>query len=437
MAQPARSESASLRARVRAWDVWSTPRLLLALLGGVELLTLGAAAYFVLTSAFDGQSIARFGLLLGLSVAFEEVEARVEHFRFRFSIGRYNDMTSVWTFAGAIVLPAGLAVLLIVGIRLHMWFRHQRRSGLLLYRQAFTGASIVLACLAAHATVQALGTGMGMSASGAPVLAGVVLAIIVYASVNHLLVFAAIVLASRPFKPPAFFRSWHDNALELATLGLAGLAALALLYEPWLTVLVLPSMAVLQRGVFTKELEMAATTDAKTGLLNALTWRQLADRELMRAERESHVMSMLIVDMDNFKHINDTYGHLVGDAVLKAVADSLAHELRGYDAVGRFGGEEFVALLTDVDVMGSIDVAERLLARIRELQVPTRDGDDVVVANLTASIGVACYPGHGAEIEDLLHSADSALYTAKNAGRDRVAISGGEPGADVAASFAS
>ena len=88
-----------------------------------------------------------------------------------------------------------------------------------------------------------------------------------------------------------------------------------------MAVLVVPPMFVLQRSVLTKQLEIAATTDAKTGLLNAATWHHVAGVELVRAEREGYGAAVLIIDMDNFKLINDSYGHLVGDDVLKAVAD--------------------------------------------------------------------------------------------------------------------
>jgi len=186
-------------------------------------------------------------------------------------------------------------------------------------------------------------------------------------------------------------------------------------------VLVLPPMVVLQQSVLTKELELAATTDAKTGLLNAITWQQLAQRELGRAQRENQGASLLMIDMDNFKLINDQYGHLTGDAVLKAVGLCLSDELRDYDSVGRFGGEEFVALLGGVNAETAVNIANRVLDRIRVIEIEVRDST-IPLQGLSASIGIACYPENGSDLEDLLHTADSALYRAKHAGRDRVEL---------------
>jgi diguanylate cyclase (GGDEF)-like protein len=130
----------------------------------------------------------------------------------------------------------------------------------------------------------------------------------------------------------------------------------------------------------------------------------------------------MIIDMDNFKLINDTHGHLAGDAVLKAVAGVLTDELRAYDSVGRFGGEEFVALMPKVDALDALAISDRILRRVRELRVATRNVG-VGVGDLSASIGLAVCPQQGSDVEDLLHIADAALYTAKREGRDRVEYS--------------
>jgi len=181
-------------------------------------------------------------------------------------------------------------------------------------------------------------------------------------------------------------------------------------------------MFLLQRSVLTKQLEIAATTDAKTGLLNAATWHHVASVELARAERECYGAALLIIDMDNFKVINDTHGHLTGDDVLKAVADCLNEEMRGYDSTGRFGGEEFVVVLSEVDELSALTISERLRVKIGNLEVPSR-ADGSVLTGLSCSIGLACYPNHGTDTETLLHAADAAMYAAKRNGRNRVQLS--------------
>jgi diguanylate cyclase (GGDEF)-like protein len=406
----------SIGAHVRAWQIWQTPQSLRRLIFGVQALVVGLSAFLLVNTSLTSGAVIRLVFLLGLSVVAEEVLARVERLRFRLSSARRNDLTSVFTFAGALTLPPILTVVLVIAVRAHVWYRYAKQSGQLLYRQGFTCSTVILASLSARVVINVFGHADKL-VGGASAIVGTLCAIVLFTVVNHGLLYVAISLAVRPDKPAGFFAQWQDNLLEVATLCLGGLTALAVLYQPWFAILVLPTMVVLQRTTLTKELEIAATTDSKTGLLNAVTWQQLAQRELARAQREKQSAALLIIDMDNFKLINDTHGHLVGDAVLKAVAACLTDELRGYDAVGRFGGEEFVAILADSDAFAAINVADRILSRVRALTVANRD--DGVVRSMSASIGVACYPQDGVEIEDLLHAADAALYRAKNAGRDR------------------
>jgi len=152
-------------------------------------------------------------------------------------------------------------------------------------------------------------------------------------------------------------------------------------------------------------------TDGKTGLLNATAWRERAEQQLARAERAGQPAAFLILDLDRFKNLNDQHGHLAGDIALRAAADCLRHQLRGYDAVGRHGGEEFVALLDNVTPAESLRIAERVLDDIRSLIFD----NDMRVA---ASIGIAAYPTDATELNDLFRLADAALYAAKDNGRD-------------------
>jgi diguanylate cyclase (GGDEF)-like protein len=199
---------------------------------------------------------------------------------------------------------------------------------------------------------------------------------------------------------------------------------LAALHEPWLCILVLAPMITLQRGALVRELETAATTDAKTGLLNATAWEQLAKREMNRADRERKPVSVLIVDVDRFKLVNDRFGHMAGDVVLRGIGRRLQTEVREYDSVGRFGGEEFVVVLPNANESEALVIAERLRSRVNELHVSQMvDGlEDFGDSPLSISIGVACSPTDGAELADLLIAADSALYVAKAGGRNRVVL---------------
>jgi len=127
-----------------------------------------------------------------------------------------------------------------------------------------------------------------------------------------------------------------------------------------------------------------------------------------------------LIDIDHFKAVNDTHGHLAGDSVLRAVSDVLRDQLREYDVVGRFGGEEFVVLLPQTDEADALSIAERLRAHVAALSIPVQDGAAYV--RLTISIGVAALDAVGGEVTDLLAAADAALYFAKDAGRNRTHV---------------
>jgi diguanylate cyclase (GGDEF)-like protein len=378
----------------------------------------------VLLLAFDRFSLvdlARFGLLALAAVGFDDLALRTARLRTRLATFSYVDMNSVWTFAGALVLPASLLAPLCLIVIGDTWLRHRRSGGYRIYRQFFAGVVALASCYLAHLVL------LAGSARFGPLSADVVgvlvlgLALAVYNVTNVGLLHTAIYLAVRPANLRSLI-GWGDMSLEFATLCLGALTALALLREPLLALLVIPPMFVLQRSVLIKQLEIAATTDAKTGLLNAVTWHHVANVELARAARESYGAALLIIDMDNFKLINDTHGHLTGDDVLKAVAECLADEMRGYDSIGRFGGEEFVAVLADVDEVSALVISERIRLRIRGLQVTSRE-DGTPLTGLSCSIGLACYPKNGPDTETLLRAADAALYAAKRGGRNRVELS--------------
>jgi diguanylate cyclase (GGDEF)-like protein len=161
-----------------------------------------------------------------------------------------------------------------------------------------------------------------------------------------------------------------------------------------------------------------AVTDELTGLSNARFFRELISKESARAERFGHDLSLIMIDIDNFKEINDTYGHLQGDKVLRMVGRVLQFESRGVDEPARYGGEEFAVALPETGLEGALDLAERVRARIDSEQVPRVGGGGTV--SITASIGVASMPGSDDRGEKLIAAADAALYEAKRAGKNRV-----------------
>jgi diguanylate cyclase (GGDEF)-like protein len=164
------------------------------------------------------------------------------------------------------------------------------------------------------------------------------------------------------------------------------------------------------------ELLSAAMTDPLTGLYNSRWLRDTAQRELVRGARDHRPFSLLLVDLDHFKTVNDNGGHAAGDLVLQRIAARLRASVRGADAVVRLGGEEFVVLLHGCDGDGAVTVAEAVREAIFQLALP----EAARLERLTASIGVASYPEHGDHLDELLAAADRAMYAAKHGGRNRV-----------------
>jgi diguanylate cyclase (GGDEF)-like protein len=174
-----------------------------------------------------------------------------------------------------------------------------------------------------------------------------------------------------------------------------------------------------------EEAQRLSLTDPLTGLWNYRCLRESLRREVERASRFGRMLTVLVLDLDHFKEVNDTYGHAAGDTVLGEFARRLRLGLREVDFAFRQGGEEFVVLLPETDAYGGAIVAERLGAAIRDMPVPI-EGRRVDAATglavdrirVSVSIGVAVYPEHGVTAQEVLAAADDALYAAKNSGRD-------------------
>ena len=187
----------------------------------------------------------------------------------------YFDLSSVWTFAAAALLRPALAAVVIGGLYAHLWVRVWRPARVPLYRHVYTTATVVLAAFAAHHLLAAVGGAPGWPDDLAG-LGSVALAVLGYGAVNTVLVAAAILLSNGRGRVSETLGHWDDNVLELGTLSLGALAAIALVTNPWLVVLVLPPLLVLHRAVLVRQLEEAASTDGKTGLLTAAAWHARA-----------------------------------------------------------------------------------------------------------------------------------------------------------------
>jgi diguanylate cyclase (GGDEF)-like protein len=162
---------------------------------------------------------------------------------------------------------------------------------------------------------------------------------------------------------------------------------------------------------------LVSHTDHLTGLYNRRYLMNVLERELSRVQRSASFLSLLILDIDHFKEINDRYGHQGGDLVLAEAASVFRKELRVYDTAARYGGDEFIAVIPGASLSEALAVAERIRGSVEQSRFFERMED----VKLTVSIGVAVYPSSGIEtLEDFIREADGALYRAKAGGRNRV-----------------
>ena len=166
-----------------------------------------------------------------------------------------------------------------------------------------------------------------------------------------------------------------------------------------------------------EQLRERATSDSLTSLWNRAAILEILQQELERAQRADVALSVLLADLDHFKRINDTYGHLAGDAALREAAHRMRLAIRPYDRIGRYGGEEFLLVLPDCQGAGAVALAERLRLAVGGDAMALAEG----MVSVTLSIGIAT-SGMAHEVQTLLSAADTALYRAKHSGRNRVEL---------------
>jgi|GEM_PF-5309621 len=173
------------------------------------------------------------------------------------------------------------------------------------------------------------------------------------------------------------------------------------------------------------QLKIMATTDELTGIFNRRCFMEMARKEVERATRFNYDLAFIMFDVDRFKNVNDTYGHDVGDKVLRMLSSTAGECLRTVDVLARIGGEEFAALLPETDLDGALLVAERIRKEIEDMSVPCPQGE----VRVTVSLGLVMFNGSsGGQLGDLMKASDKALYRAKDNGRNRVEVY--SPGSD-------
>jgi diguanylate cyclase (GGDEF)-like protein len=406
---------------VRGWPWWQLPPLLrwyVAATPTAALVVIGVAATHTDWHALD---TAKFLLLTCCGMISVASTPRIAYA----NTGMTRDFITVWVLPAAILLPPIYATLMPIPLlALIQWWVHRG----MVYRRVFTAATMSLGYASASLLFRVFPSSFagGVVGSGVHALTWAVAVAaceIMGGRSHHFLLVIAIKMSDPTAKLTDM--EWNREALQgdLAEIDLAVLITLAFAISPVLTVFAVPTVLLVRRFMMHAQLVAQSRTDAKTGLLNVSTWEREAERELSRAARTRSPLALALVDIDHFKLVNDTHGHLVGDKVLRAVASALTSQLRDYDRAGRFGGEEFVLLLAQTAEDDARRIAERLRAYVAGLAVPVEDKPGAVCVRLTISIGVAAMArGATRALTDLLAAADSALYQAKQTGRNRIAV---------------
>jgi diguanylate cyclase (GGDEF)-like protein len=326
---------------------------------------------------------------------------------------------AVWVFAAILLLPFPFMILATALARSSSAFVSPPAAGRgsttrLMSSISITAISGFVASVI-HQQINGRPPG-GMDSTPREVIA-VLVSAVAFSLLSHLLTGIAFSLASSHRLRDQ--RAGTGILIEVALLCHGGLVAWAWTQSPAIFFLGMPTLVIVQRALMHDRLEARANRDAKTGVGSIGWWHEAANQAVARAGPQRQV-GFLVLDLDHFKRVNDTYGHLNGDRVLKAVADVLQAEVRADDKVGRFGGEEFVILLPGASPQVVYVVAERLRSAIQKLAI-NLDGP---IAGVTVSIGGAVYPLNGETVTDLIQHADRNLYDAKRSGRDKVVMDG-------------
>jgi diguanylate cyclase (GGDEF)-like protein len=410
---------------VRDWPWWRLPPLLRWYVAGPPVVALAVIGLAAARTDWHLNDLLKFLLLMCCAMISVGSTPRIAYA----TGGATRDFSTVWVLPTAILLPPIYAALIPIPMMvLNQLLVHRG----IIYRRVFTVAAISLSYAAASAIFRVFpssfaGPHVGSGLHALTWALAVAACEILGGRAHHFLIVAAVKLSDPNVKIRDY--EWNREALQedFAELDLGVLITLAVALSPALVLLALPTVLLVRRFLMHSALVAQSRVDSKTGLLNVSTWEREAEGELSRSIRTRSPLALALVDIDHFKAVNDTHGHLVGDKVLRAVAEALTSQLRDYDRAGRFGGEEFVLLLAQTSESDACRVAERLRAYVEGLAVPVDDRSTAPCVRLTISVGVtAMASGASHELTDLLAAADSALYSAKQTGRNKVAVAAAE-----------
>jgi diguanylate cyclase (GGDEF)-like protein len=412
----------------REWAWWELPRTLRFYVAAVPLSAMLLMIYAVARTEWYAQDLAKYLLLLACGLVSVAATPRVAY------VHVTRDFITVWMLPVAILLPPVYVMATPIPLLILTQWRISRG---VIHRRVFSGAAMAVcyggASLMFHAIPHSIaGTVIGTRFHALTWVLCVVVAELIGGRGHNLLISGAVKL----YDPTVslFDLQLGHEALQadFAESDLGLLITVVVAVNPVLAVCAIPTVLLIRRFMMHAQLLAQARIDTKTGLLNSSTWETEAAVEVERAHRTGTPLSVALIDIDHFKTVNDTHGHLAGDTVLRAVTDAIREHLRSYDLAGRFGGEEFVVLLPQARQVDAISIAERLRRHVAAMVIPIAEDKPAEQVRLTISVGVASLNEHTRELTDLMAAADAAMYIAKQSGRNRTHAMGEPEGAIVA-----
>jgi diguanylate cyclase (GGDEF)-like protein/putative nucleotidyltransferase with HDIG domain len=285
------------------------------------------------------------------------------------------------------------------------------------YIQPFNIAAHIIPAICAHWLYYFMLERAAQLGAFTPVMAAVS-AVLLYVGMNHVLVGHALLLARGVtyVKSGVFSRESLLPDIVMALLGYV--LAVVWSLNPWLSFPALSPLLLMYQALKVPQLKQDAQTDGKTGLWNAKHFAALYEAEIERARRFARPLSLIMADLDLLRNINNTYGHLAGDAVLAGIGEILRRNIREYDIAGRFGGEEFALALPETGPEEAREIAERLREAVASTDFAVSTSPTPI--HVTMSFGIASFPEDAFTSNDLVHEADVAVYQAKLKGRNCV-----------------
>jgi diguanylate cyclase (GGDEF)-like protein len=406
-------------ADVRTWAWWQLPWLLRTYVGLVPVTAIALIGYAASQTAWRAPDLVKFLLLLGCGLISVAATPRIAYTQGAL----VRDFITVWVLPVAILLPPVYAMVAPIPLlAMTQWVIHRG----VVHRRVFTACAMGLAYGAASVVFRAFpaslaGPSLGHGSHVLTWTLVVAICEILGGRGHNALIVVAVKLSDPTIKLADQELSREALQADFAEFDLGVLITVVVAVNPVLAVFAVPSVLLARRFIMHKQLLAQSRIDTKTGLLNASTWEREATVEIARAVRTGTPLALALVDIDHFKAVNDTHGHLAGDKALRAVTDALRSQLRAYDLAGRFGGEEFVILLPQTRESDALRVAERLRSHVAAMTIPVGGDDDPGrFVSLTISVGVAALDGEHRELTDMMAAADRALYYAKETGRNKI-----------------